>query len=88
MNQLDQIAARATDSIHIAVANRAPVTNVPRLISLRRRGIALRFAMGAAALVGVIGLAGIVQLEDRGGDPTNGSSTTASSCCSTRTGTP
>ena len=64
MNQLDAMAARAVDSVHVAVATRAPVANVPRLIGLGRRAMAMRVAFGVAAVVGVIGIAGLFQLTD------------------------
>jgi hypothetical protein len=75
MNQLDAMAARAVDSVHVAVATRAPIADVPRLVGMRRRGVALRFAMGTAALVVLVGIAGVMHLEETV-DPADASSTT------------
>lgn len=76
LDQLDQMAARATDAVHVAVATRAPIANMPRLIAAKRRGIAIRFAMGTAALIAVVGIAGVLQLEETVVDPVDQPSTT------------
>ena len=68
LDQLDHIAARAVDSVHVAVATRAPIADLPRLVAARRRSLALRFAMGTAALVALVGLAGVLSVEE-GADP-------------------
>lgn len=75
LDQLDHIAARAVDSVHAAVATRAPIADMPRLVAARRRSLALRFAMGTAALVALVGIAGVLQIDDTA-DPVQPATTT------------
>lgn len=76
LDQLDHIAARAVDSVHVAVATRAPIADVSRLVAARRRGLAFRFAMGTAALVALVGLAGVLQIQETS-DPVQPATTTS-----------
>lgn len=75
LDHLDQIAARAVDSVHVAVATRAPIADMGRLVAAKRRSLALRFAMGTAALVALVGLAGVLQVEEAA-DPVQPATTT------------